>query len=102
MIDILTSYQSTTCCVCHISFAMTKDFCAARLKDKKSFYCPNGHSQFFISETEEEKLKKEVNRLENKIEDIRSCKRRIEYARRYWKGKVTKLRINGKKGKSNT
>jgi hypothetical protein len=93
-IDLLTSYKTTTCCIkdCHISFAMTDEFYNKKLKDKSYFCCPNGHSQYFITETEEEKLKKEINRLENKVEFIRNCKKTLEYSRRHWKGEVTKLK----------
>lgn len=90
--DLLTKYESITCCVCHISFAMTETFYKQRFKDKGNFHCPNGHAQCFTIETEEQKLKNEVYRLERKVENIRSCKRRIEYSRRHWKGEVTKLK----------
>ncbi len=92
--EIPVLFKSITCCHigCHISFAMSLDFYNQRLKDRNYFYCPNGHSQHFIDQTEEQKLRVEVNNLESKIEHIKSCKRRIEYSRRHWKGEVTKLK----------
>ncbi len=93
-IDLLTRFKTVTCCIadCLISFAVTDEFYNQRLKDKKCFYCPKGHSQYFLAETEEEKLKGEISRLEKKVDFIRSCKRQIEYSRRYWKGEATKLK----------
>lgn len=36
-----------TCCNCGITFGITKGFKDKRLSDGKSFYCPNGHSQYY-------------------------------------------------------
>lgn len=93
-INLPTTYITTSCCHdgCHISFAITIEFYKQRLKDKEDFYCPRGHGQHYINETEEQKLKNEVTRLEKKVEFVRSCKRKIEYSRRHWKGEVTKLK----------
>jgi hypothetical protein len=46
------------CCNCGVLFAMTKDFKDEKLKvsqrhNRRTFYCPNGHSQFYTGETEE-------------------------------------------------
>jgi hypothetical protein len=46
----------------------------ARLRDRDTFYCPNGHGQHFLGETEAEKLKKLVADLR---EDVA-----------YWKGRT--------------
>ena len=100
-IDLFTRYKTITCCHenCYVSFVMTEEFFNQKLKDKTVFYCPNGHSQYFIGETEAQKLKHEAQKLKHevvrlvkKIESVRSCKRRIEYSRRHWKGEVTKLK----------
>ena len=96
-LEIPVTFKSTICCIqdCHISFAIPSAFYDQRLKDKKTFYCPRGHPLYFIDKSEEEKLKDEVRRLEIKIDYVRSCKRRVEYARRHWKGEVTKLKKKG-------
>lgn len=57
------------CCNCGMIFAMTKDFKNEKLKyrhssNRKSFYCPNGHPQFYTGETEEQKLKRELEKAE--------------------------------------
>ena len=60
-VDLITE----ECCNCGVLFAMTKDFKDEKLKyrnspNRKTFYCPNGHPQFYMGETEEQKLKREL------------------------------------------
>lgn len=40
-------FRVEACCNCGVEFAMTEYFYSERLGDKKSFYCPNGHSQSY-------------------------------------------------------
>ena len=51
------------CPVCGIEFAVSKDWVGQRERDHQSFFCPNGHGQYFPGETEDEKLRKENKRL---------------------------------------
>ena len=46
------------CISCGVTFAVPSNLRAQRLKDHKSFYCPNGHGQNFTGETEAEKYKR--------------------------------------------
>lgn len=41
-------------------FGMEQDFRSNRLRDHKSFYCPNGHSQAYTGKTEEQKLREQL------------------------------------------
>lgn len=50
------------CAACSISFAMPDDFESRRRKDHVSFYCPAGHSNMFNGESEEQKLRKQLER----------------------------------------
>lgn len=50
------------CCNCGIAFAMTEAFHDQRRKDRKSFYCPEGHSQYYTGKSKEQKLKDELER----------------------------------------
>lgn len=43
------------CCQCGVIFGMTDYFKNERVRDHKQFYCPNGHSQGYVGETEAEK-----------------------------------------------
>lgn len=45
-----------TCYSCGVLFAMAEDFYQHRLADRKSFYCPAGHSQAYVGKTDAQKL----------------------------------------------
>jgi len=45
---------------CGITFGVPYWWEQRRREDHTSWYCPNGHKQFFDAETEEEKLKKQL------------------------------------------
>ena len=36
-----------TCCSCGVTFGFTQGYKSQRLKDGKTFYCPNGHAQIY-------------------------------------------------------
>lgn len=50
------------CCNCGMPFAMTADFRERRLHDRKLFFCPRGHSQYYAGKTEEQKLREQLDR----------------------------------------
>lgn len=54
------TFKTTTCIQCGCPIALVDDLYDWRLKDQKDFYCPNGHAQRFIGETEEARLKREL------------------------------------------
>lgn len=87
-----------TCCECGLLFAMTEDFKNEKLKyreshNRRSFYCPNGHQQHYLGETEETKLRRERDRLKN---DADWQRRRREEAEA--RAKHQEHRANGYKG----
>lgn len=55
-------FDVTRCCECGMAFAMTTEFQRRRLEDRKSFFCPAGHSQHFTGATEAQKLKDQLER----------------------------------------
>lgn len=61
-------YQTTTCITCGVEICLPDDFYKRRLQDKKVYYCPNGHQQHFIDETEEERLKKALEAQKRRTE----------------------------------
>jgi hypothetical protein len=80
-------------------FTLTTAFKAARLKDKGTFFCPNGHAQHFTSETAEERLRKSVESLQTKIAyrdaeigQLRSSRAGVERRLRATRGVVTRMR----------
>lgn len=62
------TFHVEQCCVCFVTFAMTKEFHHERQKDRKTFYCPLGHAQHYTNETEEQQrirhLEMDKKRLE--------------------------------------
>lgn len=57
----IITIHHTNCCACGTTLAMEDALYKQRKLDKKFFYCPNGHPQFFIAETEAEKLQRQLN-----------------------------------------
>ena len=61
------------CVNCGIEYGVTVDFDEDRRKDKRSFFCPNGHSMSY-GENEEDRLRRERDRLKQdnaRLEDMR-------------------------------
>ena len=94
-------YEVVTCCNknCLQSFAMTIAFKNARLKDKRTFWCPNGHPQHFTSETTEERLRKNVETLQTRIgfrdaeiSQLRNSRAGVERRLRATRGVVTRMK----------
>jgi hypothetical protein len=48
------------CCNCHIRFGMPSGLQSQRRDDHKSFYCPNGHGQHYTSESDAERLARQL------------------------------------------
>jgi hypothetical protein len=45
------------CCNCGVVFAMTEQFYSKRYENKgTSFYCPNGHGQHYVGQTDKQLL----------------------------------------------
>ncbi len=59
-----TWFETETCCNCGMQFAMTTDYYNRRRKDRKSFYCPAGHAQYYTGKTEEQKLRDKLNKAQ--------------------------------------
>lgn len=52
-----TAFETEACCSCGVVFAMTAEFRASRLRDKREWYCPNGHKQWYVGKTDAEKAR---------------------------------------------
>lgn len=69
------------CCNCGITFGMPKDFQQHKIANKTSFYCPNGHAQSYVGQTDSQKAREaEAKAL------------RLERDRDYWMGEERKER----------
>ncbi len=76
-----TKYRVEVCCNCGVQFAMTMEtynhfrlHSSASLRRTESFYCPNGHGQSYAGKTEEQELKEQVEREQ---ERTRFAQRRL-------------------------
>jgi len=56
--------EEIECCSCHVLFWVTKKHKAKLQDNKKTFYCPNGHSQSYTGKTDAQKLKEEKQKSE--------------------------------------
>lgn len=87
------------CASCHILFAVPDGFEEARRNDHKVFFCPVGHSNVFMGESEAEKFRRERDRLVQHIaqkdDEIVAERDRRETAERRMaaaRGQVTKIK----------
>jgi len=69
--EVTQQMVTEQCCNCGVVFAMAKEFhdqCRARPgPNGKSFYCPAGHGQHYQGETEADKLRRERDRLAQRV-----------------------------------
>jgi hypothetical protein len=77
---------SITCSLCGVEFGMTADMNQRRRNDRRNFYCPNGHSQAYLTsekDREIESLKKQVSTAQSEAARERN---RREFAERATQG----------------
>lgn len=74
------------CANCGLVFAVTTDFERRRRNDHGGFYCPFGHSNYFPSKSDEEKLRdqlsEEKRKLANTQFELLAAKERTEAVER--------------------
>ena len=64
------------CVNCHVVFAITQEF-QARMRDTHhSFYCPNGHGQSYLAETEAEKLARQLKFMKQDLDWYKTAEAR--------------------------
>lgn len=94
-------FELITCCNKSYKqpFAMTTTMKTYRLRDKATFYCPNGHPQHFTGETTEERLRNNVETLQARfgyrdaeISQLRTSRAGGERRLRATRGVVTRMR----------
>lgn len=93
-----TTYVLEECCSCHVTFYVTKDFHQEKLDHRHerrgTFYCPNGHSQHYLGQTDVEKERERTRRerewreraeaREVHLRDQLEAERRSNAARKGW------------------
>ena len=79
------------CCNCGIVFSMPQEIRNLRYSDKGTFFCPNGHSQHYVGESDADKiarLAKDLARAKKERNAERAARKRA--AARIEKGVCTK------------
>lgn len=92
-IYVTVRLESETCCRCGVVFGIEANH-RARLIQKKgtNFYCPNGHPQHYIGETEADRLKRELEWARSQRDSARSALKMTENTLRVVKGHKTRLK----------
>ena len=106
-----TVFQTTiklvyeVCCTCGIGFGIESNHHAMLKREKKTFYCPNGHSQHYTAKTEAEKLREELEVQKQRTQfwmdnSTRNAKtiHSLEYSNRALKAAKTKIMNRVKRG----
>lgn len=86
------------CFVCGVPFAMAEHFQADRLRKQDTFYCPAGHSQHYIGETEAERQRKRAERAERAAESERQRRVAEERSHSATRGHLTRARTRAAHG----
>jgi hypothetical protein len=85
-------FKSLTCHSCGVPFALSADQYNQRIKDRKDFYCPNGHGQHFLDKTEEEKLREQLEAEKRNVAWQKTQREAAEKSVIAMRGQVTKAR----------
>lgn len=82
------------CCSpgCGVAFALNDDFIHDRKRDRKSWFCPNGHSQWFPGETASDKAQRLAGQLDMERTRRQQAEKSADYATRARKAVSTRLR----------
>lgn len=98
----IIGFNQHQCDTCGIIYFLTPEFEDARIKDRKGFYCPNGHQWWFIEESNEQKLRKRLVHTEKEFEScmmnlkqtVKTKEQQVKSLRgkaNYYKGRSIKL-----------
>lgn len=93
-----STLASEICCNCGMAFAMPKDYQERRRKDHESFYCPAGHRQHYLGETEETKLRRKLESTEHRLSQEEDRRERAEEQSRQKERKYARIRDRVKNG----
>ena len=83
-----TTLYEISCCKCKVLFWVAKTHNNRLRKSHEFFYCPNGHSQSYVGDTCEEKLKRTKRHLQDANDDRDGALRSNSALR----GVITKLK----------
>lgn len=98
VLNVQTQLRAVSCYSCGTTFGMESRFYADRVRDHADFYCPNGHRQHFIGETEAERLKRQLEAERNRVEFLKREVQSERRSRSAMRGQLTKTRNRIAKG----
>jgi hypothetical protein len=81
-----------TCCNCGVLFGMEAGFDKQRRDDHKSWYCPNGHSQFYSGKSEAQRLQEQLDAARSLAKRESNRRTAAERSAIAYKGHATRLR----------
>jgi hypothetical protein len=81
-----------TCVSCGVIFALDESHRTELQKSHKSFYCPNGHSQYFPAQSVEEILRQDLARERQRSDQIKAELHDEKKSKYAIKGQLTKIK----------
>ena len=80
---MITIYKTETysilhCAKCGIGFGVPAEFEQAARSDRRSFFCPSGHSQWFPGKTDEQRVRELQAQIATKNDLLASTQREVE------------------------
>jgi len=57
-LEVNVTMVTEDCCNCGVMFALTQELKNELLSSKRDFYCPNGHRQHYLGESDDAKIKR--------------------------------------------
>lgn len=87
-----TTLVAVTCGACGIPFGMSREYYDRRQQDKGNWHCPNGHSRHFLGETEEARLRAQLESARRDAEHQRQQRTIEERKNRALRGELTKTK----------
>lgn len=95
-----TTFRTQNCINCGVPFAMPSNVDDQFRRNGNSFYCPNGHSQFY-TDTEIKKMRRleeQAERARLRESAVRDQLAAAERSARAYKGVATRTKNRAKKG----
>jgi ssDNA-binding Zn-finger/Zn-ribbon topoisomerase 1 len=74
-------FTVVTCANCAIAFAVNSDFEGRRRNDHQTFYCPEGHTNYYPHKSEAEKLRDKLAERDAGIASAQAKANRLEHER---------------------
>lgn len=87
--------STLTCSECQVLFALDDAFIRQRHSDRKTWYCPNGHSQWYPGKTDEQRVKEAQAQMEAAQATARMLRKQVSTERASHaatKGQLTRKR----------